>query len=142
MSLNELRDKVGEINKRNGFHEAPFNLGEKLMLINTELSECLEADRIGHHSDIPTFEKRLQELNGSMNPNLLEAGSPEEMTQRKEHFKTVFKRYIKEGVEAEVIDALIRLFDLCYIMNIDMDTLFDLITKNNSLREYKHGKKY
>jgi hypothetical protein len=142
MSLNQLRDKVGEINKANGFHEVPFNIGEKLMLITTELAECLEADRIGHHSDIPAYEKRLQELDGSMNPNLLEAGSPEEMNKRKEHFQAVFKKYIKEGVEAEVIDALIRIFDLCYLMKIDMDTLFDLITKNNSLREYKHGKKY
>lgn len=122
MDLNNLKRLVGEINKQNGFHEKPFNLGEKLMLVNTELSECLEADRIDHHSDIKKFK--------------------EEYKKDPDNFKELFKLYIKEGVEAEVIDAMIRLFDLCYVMDIDVDTLFSLILKNNSLREYKHGKKY
>jgi hypothetical protein len=140
MSLNALRDKVGEINKANGFHEAPFNLGEKLMLVTTELAECLEADRIGHHSDIEAYNKRLKELDDSINDKVV---LPENIENVKlEHFKATFKKYVKEGVEAEVVDAIIRLFDLAYVMDIDLDTLFELVTKNNSLRGYKHGKKY
>lgn len=140
MSLNQLRDRVGKVNADNGFHEVPFNLGEKLMLINTELSECLEADRIGHHSNLMAYYERLKELDSSINLSVV---SPEEVDIVKvKHFKETFKAYVKEGVEAEVIDALIRLFDLAYLMKIDMDTLFELILRNNSLRGYKHGKKY
>lgn len=137
--LNKLRDKVGKINANKGFHEKQLTLGEKLMLITSELSECLEADRVGKHSDIEGFNKRYNELVYSMNNNL----SEQELEVRKEEsFKKVFKEYIKDGVEAELTDALIRIFDTAYLMNIDLDTLFDLITKNNSLRSYKHGKKY
>ena len=140
-TLNQLRDKVGKVNADNGFHELPFNLGEKLMLINTELSECLEAHRIGHHSNIEAYKTRLKELDSSI--NLAIVMTPEEIeTVKTKHFKETFKTHIKEGVEAEVIDALIRVFDLAYLLNIDMDTLFELIVKNNSLRGYRHGKQY
>jgi hypothetical protein len=105
MSLNRLRDKVGAINAKNGFHKKEFNLGEKLMLITSELAECLEADRVGRHSDEFEYTKRFLEL-------------------------------------AELVDALIRIFDTAYLMNINLDGLFDLITYNNSLRDYKHGKNY
>ncbi len=140
MSLNQLRDRVGKVNGDNGFHEVPFNLGEKLMLVNTELAECMEADRIGNYSDLEGFTTRLKELDDSINTSIL---SEEEVKERKtEHFKTVFKHFVKEGIEAEVVDALIRIFDLSYLMKIDLDTLFELILRNNSLRGYKHGKKY
>jgi len=140
MSLNRLRDKVGAINAKNGFHKKEFNLGEKLMLITSELAECLEADRVGRHSDEFEYTKRFLELVESTNKDLL---SYEEMqTRKQEIFKKLFKEYIKEGVEAELVDALIRIFDTAYLMNINLDGLFDLITYNNSLRDYKHGKNY
>lgn len=139
-TLNQLRDRVGKVNADNGFHEVPFNLGEKLMLINTELAECLEAHRIGHHSDIAGYKQRLHELDSSMNLDVIQPG--QEDVIKITHFKETFKKYIKEGIEAEVIDALIRVFDLAYLLNIDMDTLFELIVKNNSLRGYRHGKQY
>lgn len=137
--LNSLRDKVGAINDKNGFHEKEFNLGERLMLITSELAECLEADRVGRHSDLHSYAKRYDELMSSTNENLSEEGIE---VRRKEVFKKLFKEYIKEGVEAELVDALIRILDTAYLMKIDLDSLFLLITDNNSLREYKHGKKY
>jgi hypothetical protein len=47
MTLNKLRDEVYEYAKKQGFHETPTNLGESLMLVVSELSEALEADRLG-----------------------------------------------------------------------------------------------
>lgn len=135
-----MRDRVGLINKANGFHEVPFNLGEKLMLITSELSECLEADRIGKLSDINGFDMRMTELRNSINTDVVKDEQLDEL--KVAQFKTTFKNFVKEGVEAEIIDALIRIFDLCYLMKIDMDKLIDLILQNNALRGYKHGKKY
>jgi len=39
MTLNDLRDEMFTYAEKQGFHEAPFNFGESLMLIVSELSE-------------------------------------------------------------------------------------------------------
>jgi hypothetical protein len=46
-SLNELRNKAFAYAEKQGFHERPMNLGERLMLVVSELSETLEVDRNG-----------------------------------------------------------------------------------------------
>lgn len=142
MSLNTIRDQVGEINKKNGFHTVEFNLGEKLMLVTTELSECLEAHRVGHHSDLDEFHKRYTEVVESTNTALIPENSQEYEARKVKVFKDTFKKYVKEGVEAEIGDAMIRLFDIAYLLNIDLDKMISAILYNNSLREYMHGKKY
>lgn len=142
MNLNEYRDYVGSMNKANGFHTVDFNLGEKLMLVTTELAECLEAHRIGHHSDLDAFEKRFNEIMDSTNTTLIPENSEEFEARKNEVFKSTFKKYVKEGVEAEIGDAMIRLFDMAYIMNIDLEKMISAIVFNNSLRPYMHGKKY
>lgn len=142
MSLNTYRDKTGEINKANGFHTVPFNLGEKLMLVTTELAECLEAHRVGKHSNMDEAEARYQQLRDSANTTLIPLGGDEWTQVEIDAFKSSFKSHVKEGVEAEIGDAMIRLFDIAYLMNIDLDRLIPMILRNNSLRSYMHGKKY
>ena len=77
MNLNEHRDYVGSVNKANGFHTVEFNRGEKLMLVTTELAECLEAHRIGHHSSLEEHEKRYKEIMSSTNTDLIPEDSPQ-----------------------------------------------------------------
>ena len=45
MNLNEYRDVCHETAVKKGFWEASQNIGEKLMLIVTEVAEACEADR-------------------------------------------------------------------------------------------------
>lgn len=138
--LNELRDFVGEINKSNGFHERDINIGELCALITSETSEMLEAHRVNKHSDIDTFGKRFNEVINSINEPII---SKEDWQNRyNEVFKQQFKNHIKEGLEAELVDCLIRCFDTAYRLNIDLDTLFNLIIFHNSIRGFKHGKSY
>ncbi len=47
MELNELRDKAYKIAREHGFHEEEFSDGHYLMLVISELSEAVEADRKG-----------------------------------------------------------------------------------------------
>jgi len=135
MTLNEYRDKIGIVNSKNGFHEKEINIGELVALIASETSEMLEADRINRHSDIETFEKRYSEIINSTNGEVSEE-------RRVQVFKQQFKNHIKEGLEAELVDCLIRCFDTAYRLNIDLDVLFNLITYHNSIRGFKHGKNY
>jgi hypothetical protein len=60
-SLNELRDRAFAYAKKQGFHERPMNLGERLMLVVSELSEAMEADRAGKWApDLPKPTKLLR----------------------------------------------------------------------------------
>jgi NTP pyrophosphatase (non-canonical NTP hydrolase) len=58
------------------------------------------------------------------------------------NFKKLFIDHVKDSVEAEIADAMIRLFDISYLLNIDLESVVGLTMHNNSLREYLHGKKY
>jgi len=77
-----------------GFWDEPHSVGHYLMLVISELSEAVEADRIGKwakldHDTIDT----LQRI----------AGAP---------YAQEFLREVKDRVEDEIADAVIRLLDL------------------------------
>ncbi len=48
--INELAKKIHLNNIEKGFYEDEKNIGEILALIHSEVSEALEADRIGNHA--------------------------------------------------------------------------------------------
>ena len=50
MKLNELCKEIYNENLEKGFNVAEDNIGQVLMLIVSELSEALEADRKSHKS--------------------------------------------------------------------------------------------
>jgi NTP pyrophosphatase (non-canonical NTP hydrolase) len=125
MTLNELRDEAFAYAEKQGFHEAPFNFGESLMLIVAELSEALEADRKDKWSvnleDIPkicfdSFSKKLY---------------PEE-----------YESYVKGSVEEELADAIMRICALAGHRKIDLDWHVKAKMAYNETRPFKHGKKY
>lgn len=138
--MNELAKTIHERAKEKGFYERPFNIGEKLMLVNTELSEALEADRKGRKADLAGFRTRLSELENSMNMGVVKPENVENL--KKEFFEACFKKYVKDTVEDELADAVIRLLDICAYLNIDIDTHVELKMKYNSGREKYHGKIY
>jgi len=129
MTLNELRDKAFAYAEKQGFHEN-FNFGESLMLIVSELSEALEADRDGDY----LVNKVLEYDNGK--PVLITETNPDEIS--KYHYESM----IKGKVEEELADALIRIFDLAGILGIDLDWHVKAKMAYNETRPYKHGKKY
>lgn len=60
-NLNELSMEQHERMVEKGFYDGSKQIGTLLMLTVSELSEALEADRKGRHSDLKEFEKHLQE---------------------------------------------------------------------------------
>lgn len=119
MKNTNLNDVAKEIHKdciEKGFYENKRELGTRLMLVVSELSEALEADRKNNHATI-----------GS----LLDYSNPE-----------VFEKYIKDTFEDEIADTFIRLLDLVGYLDIDIDKHIQMKREYNKTRPYKHNKKY
>lgn len=115
--------EIHENAKSKGFYDpgTSENIGEKLMLIVSEIAEALEADRKGYYSICGTLTKAL------------EYG---------EDFKNAFEANVKNTFEDELADAVIRIFDLAGWKKIDLEWHILQKMRYNSTREKMHGKKY
>lgn len=129
INLNKLCKDIHEANKLRGFNEANENCGQTLMLIVSELSEALEADRKGRYADLKTYEACTQA------DDILASDSDA-------YLRSEFERSIKDTFEDEITDAIIRLFSYCGALNIDLEKHMELKLHYNAGREFKHGKKY
>lgn len=122
MTIRELQKKVHENAMDKGFWDAPHNFGTDLMLVVSELGECVEAHRCGEFANIEAFN--------------------ELMVNETYDFETCFKREIKDSVEDELADALIRILDIAEGYSIDLQKHIELKMEYNAKRPKLHGKKY
>jgi NTP pyrophosphatase (non-canonical NTP hydrolase) len=129
--LNVLRDLAHSNSKKKGFYEREFNIGEKLMLITSELGEALEADRKGRYAELAPFHAKVESMEEVYNPAV-----------RDDAYKRFFEQHMKDTVEDEIADALIRIMDLCGALNIDIDKHVKYKMEYNALRAKLHGKAY
>lgn len=90
--FNELAKRAYENAKLRGFHKEKHTDAHYMMLIACELAEAVEADRKGQRADRKTYNFLLQEY-----------GDPV--------FKHLFDVHIKDTVEDELADVVIRLLD-------------------------------
>ena len=123
-NINEISKEQHQLAKAKGFYDNPRELGTLLMLIVSELSEALEADRCGRFADMSSFESFLDDDTSDLQK--IEA----------------FKMYVKDTLEDEIADTFIRLFDLCGYMGIDIDKHIKHKMWYNSTRPQFHGKAY
>ena len=80
-----------------GFHEKEWSYQHMAMLVITELSEAVEADRHNRHA------KREDYVKG-----VLDGGNTIEL----------FELYVKDTVEDELADVVIRLCDMCGVYDL------------------------
>lgn len=111
INLNELRDKAYKCACEHGFHDCEYSSKHYLMLAITELSEAVEADRKGKRVLMGEF-NRMDKLSDF-------------------GFRAIFERCIKDTVEDELADTVIRLLDFAALFNIEV-TIPD---KNIRVRE-------
>lgn len=133
--LNDLSKKVYETAQQKGFHDEPIPIPQLLMLVVSELSEALEADRKGKFSVCGSFTiAALTKYKGSLStlPMI-----------RPDLFNELFEIHVKDTFQDEIADALIRILDLCAEKNIDIDWHVKMKMQYNALRQHKNGgKKY
>lgn len=100
--LNALKEQAYKTAVEHGFHEDVkpdvFYLG----LVMSEAGEAINADRKGLHADTKAFEE--DEANGLP-------------------FAENFKKYIKDSVEDEIADIVIRLLDLAGLKGYELSLI-------------------
>lgn len=111
MNLNYLRDRAYKTASKNGFHDKELSNSHYIMLVITELSEAVEADRKGMRA------KRREFLSWQA----LDIGDTRK--DKLQFFKEDFQSNIKDTIEDELADAVIRILDLCGFREIDAYTV-------------------
>jgi NTP pyrophosphatase (non-canonical NTP hydrolase) len=117
-NFNEIASEIYEQNKEKGFWDEPRNVGELLMLITSELGEALEALRKG----------RL--------------GTEESEQYLYDSWVDWFEDNKKDTFSDEIADALIRIFDMCGGLDIDIQSAVIEKLQYNRTRPQKHGKEF
>jgi NTP pyrophosphatase (non-canonical NTP hydrolase) len=130
MDLNALAKQIFEANKAKGFHDEEKETGTYLMLCVSELAEALEADRNKNYANISAFNEALAKD--------LDLGQE----QFNALYSDAFKTHMKDTLEDEMADALIRILDYCGLKGIDIQTHMEAKLRYNSGRPHKHGKAY
>ena len=102
INWNELRDRAYQNAVNHGWHDEVHSDNHYMMLVVTELSEAVEAERKGKYAQRVMFEQNFD--TPQVNPE--------------EHWKFCFETFIKDSVEDELADAVIRLLDYAGMYDI------------------------
>lgn len=113
VDFNELRDRAYDIAVRHGWHEEEKPMEHWLCLIIGELSEAVEADRKGHRADYASFEEYTDEF-----------------------FCYSFEAFVKDSLEDELADTVIRILDLSAIKKHDLSA----VNLNTRVHHYIGGR--
>lgn len=110
----------------NDFTEAMVNsnINEKLMLVVTEVSEACESLRKGK----TLFDKGYEPIDLNNLPD--------------DKFPYLFEVNVKDTLEDEIADSIIRLLDLAGGLGIDIGWHVEQKLRYNATRTSKHGKKF
>lgn len=104
INLDDLKNRIFKCNKEAGFHDKDLGNVTYVMLIITELSEAVNADRKGNYaSQKISSTSRYTSFPTSEN-----------------RFKKEFNAFIKDTVEDELADSVIRILDLCARRNVNI----------------------
>lgn len=120
IDFNQLRDRAYQCACNHGFHQLELSNEHFLMLVITELSEAVEADRKGWCAHPEPF---LSIVNSRT-------------TISDDKWKEAFETYIKNSVEDELTDAVIRLLDMAGLRNISIEPFNVKIDTKKSIPEH------
>lgn len=114
--FNQLRELSYKCACDHGFHQLELSNEHFLMLVITELSEAVEADRKGWNA----YPGIINTIGNTTN----------------DVWKEAFENYIKDSVEDELADVVIRLLDLAGLRNISIEPFNVKIDTKKSIPEH------
>lgn len=142
MNLNELAKEIHQNAKDHGFYEAEIETLSEIMLCN-DIVEGIRKQKVVRHA---FFAQKIalihSELSECLEANRMDSFSIDTEIEDDIDFVKSFKLLVKNTVEDELADVLIRTLDLCASLNIDIEKQVELKMKYNSLLEHKHNKEY
>ena len=106
MDLEKLKNEAFETAKAHGWHDEELPDETYLMLIITEIAEAVQADRKDKHADVVLFKADVETLD-------MADGYDRDVWKRD------FEIFIKNTVEEELADMVIRCLDLAGLKKID-----------------------
>lgn len=109
MDLNKLRDEAFETAKAHGWHDEELPDETYLMLIITEIAEAVQADRKGRYAHKELFDTSEKDENV---------------------WAFNFESYIKNRVEDELADIVIRCLDLAGLHDYDLSRVKAVSERN------------
>ncbi len=144
LKINEACKEQHEAVLAKGFEHQP--IATNLMLIVSELSEAMEADRHNRHADTEAWNNETPTTIHSIADDAVLYKMPNGHLTDKEFAqamcKHAFEKHIKDTFEDEIADAFLRLMDLCGEYGIDIEWHIKAKAAYNQIRPIKHGKAY
>lgn len=123
-NLNKATKQFNEFSRN---HYPDSDMVTRLMLINSEIIEAFEAYRKNKYSQTKQFEANVESF-GDNKPQL---------------WKEQFEYLIKNSLEDEIADSIIRLLDFCGRYDIDIEKHIQLKMEYNKLRDFEEeGKNF
>ena len=113
---NNLRDLAYDNACKHGFHEKEYSDAHWIMLIITEIGEAVNADRKGKHADKSDWDELYHISKDSSN----------------EDFVYDFEYYIKDSVEDELADVVIRCLDFLGKIGFDLSETQEILEYSES----------
>lgn len=146
------QQRIARIRLHHGFTPPSLNnLAEKLLLTVEEITEAFREDRNRQHldeirysADIGWWCRLHHRTVCGICPDKPMA-SPYALPVLQSSMNSAWERYElskPEGFPIEVADAMMRLTDICYSLQIDLQTALDIKMSYNEQRPTGHGRKY
>lgn len=107
MNWNELRDRAYKTSVAHGWYKENLSDEHYLMLVITEVSEAVQADRKGKLADIEGFNRYMD--------------NPKDV--KDVFYKYAYQSCISGSIQDELADIVIRLLSLAGARNIDISTM-------------------
>lgn len=115
MNFDELTQEAFATAKAHGWHDEEQPDETYLMLIITEIAEGVQADRKDKHADVGLFNSDVETLDMADSYD-------------RDVWKRDFEIYIKETVEDELADIIIRCLDLAGLRGINLTEVNELLS--------------